>query len=354
MKTLITEGKAKIEIFRGEKISKDLPVFYNPKMALNRDISVLLLKASGKKNMRIADILAGSGVRSIRFLKELGKGVIESISLNDGSKEAVALIKKNLALNKLHTGRQIVITQKDANVALLESTGFDYIEIDPFGSPVPFLDASMKRISGDGILAVTATDTAPLCGTYPKTCRRRYWSTPKKCGMMHELGIRILIRHAQLISTQYEKALFPIFCYAHEHYFRAFFRCERGNAAVDAMLRQHGMLDGAGPLWLGPLWDKPLVKKMKAIAKKQTKSKNEKSNELLSLLEIISREMEVSSAGFYDIHELAKQTKHNIPSKVKLISAITKAGHLASGTHFKGEGIRSIIPKQELIELMKK
>ena len=56
----------------------------------------------------------------------------------------------------------------------LESAGFDYIEIDPFGSPTDFLESSIVRLSRRGILAVTATDTAPLCGTYPNTCKRKY------------------------------------------------------------------------------------------------------------------------------------------------------------------------------------
>ena len=37
---------------------------------------------------------------------------------------------------------------------------FDYIDIDPFGSPNPFLAAAIGRITRNGIVAVTATDTA--------------------------------------------------------------------------------------------------------------------------------------------------------------------------------------------------
>src|SRR3989338_4745467 len=226
MRTAIKEGNASIEVYTRDKISKDMPVFYNPAMALNRDLSVLLLRAIGMKKIRVGDVLAGSGVRSIRFLLELPKISVESISINDGGQEANRLIKRNLALNGLSKDKRITITKKDANLAILESSGFDYIDIDPFGSPAPFLDASCKRISRGGIIAITATDTAPLCGTYPRTCLRRYWAMPKKCGMMHEIGLRILIRKAQLIASQYEKALIPLFSYSHEHYFRVFSYCE--------------------------------------------------------------------------------------------------------------------------------
>ncbi|HIJ18919.1 TPA: hypothetical protein HA372_04515 [Candidatus Woesearchaeota archaeon] len=348
MRTVITEGRAKVEEFLSPKISKELPVFYNPAMALNRDISVLLLRALGKKRMRVADILAGSGVRGIRLLRELGKGAIESMAINDGSKDAARLIKKNLILNGLGGNKKITVMNKDANLVLLESSGFDYIDIDPFGSPVPFLDAACRRISGGGILAVTATDTAPLCGTYPKTCRRRYWAAPKKCGMMHELGLRILIRRVQLIGAQYEKSLVPVFCYAREHYFRAFFACGRGNAAVDEMMERHGMLDGVGPLWLGPLWEPALAKKMDALARKEVKA----GKEMIRLLDLIREEADVPAAGFHDIHELGRGRGRNIPSREQLISAIRKAGYRASGTHFKGEGIRTTMPQEKLLALM--
>ena len=93
MKELIKEGKAIVQVFTDKKISKDLPVFYNPVMRLNRDISVVLLLALGKKDMRIGDVLAGSGVRSVRFLKELPKAMVESVCINDGGEEAVSLIR---------------------------------------------------------------------------------------------------------------------------------------------------------------------------------------------------------------------------------------------------------------------
>lgn len=349
-KQAITEGRAKVVEYTSSIVSKDLPVFYNPVMKLNRDISILLISAFGMKKMRVADIMAGSGVRDIRFAFEASKGTISEIHCNDGSAQAVTLIKKNIALNKLKSKKnlKIKISKKDANLFLLESEGFEYIDIDPFGSPVPFLDAAVRRLSRGGILAVTATDTAPLCGTYPKTCLRRYWSMPQKCGMMHEIGLRILARRVQLIGAQYDKALVPVFSLSTDHYFRIFFRNEKGKSAVDGVIKRHGMLGLAGPLWLGQLWDSQLVKKMGALAEKN------KFTDAAKLLETIEKESVVSAAGFYDIHELCGKQRLNIPKRDLLILAIRKKGHNASATHFKGEGIRSTITEKELIEILRK
>src|SRR3989338_11630452 len=95
------EGNAIIYSEKTKKISKQMEVFYNPVMKLNRSISVLLIKSFFDEKIRIADILAGSGIRSIRFLKEVGEK-IESVDINDNSKKAVDMIKKNLRLNKIN------------------------------------------------------------------------------------------------------------------------------------------------------------------------------------------------------------------------------------------------------------
>ena len=216
MKEIIKEGAAIIRISKIGKISKEMGVFYNPVMSLNRDVSVLLLDSIDKNNLQIADPLAASGVRSIRFLKELGKDKIKNISINDMSNDAIKSIKDNLALNKIQyrNNKKISIINEDANLFLLNSAGFDYIDIDPFGTPNPYLDSACRRLARNGILAVTATDTSALCGTYPGACIRKYWAIPRKDCMMHETGLRILIRKAQLVAAQYDKALNPIFSYS--------------------------------------------------------------------------------------------------------------------------------------------
>ncbi len=267
MYTIINECSAKLKIPKAEKISKAMQVFYNPVMSLNRDISVLLLDSINKKNMQIADPLAATGVRSIRFLKELNKNKVKKININDYNKNAIKLIKQNLILNKIKykNNKRIIIKNEDANLFLLNSTGFDYIDIDPFGTPIQFLDVACKRIARNGILAVTATDTSALCGTFPKACLRKYWALPKKDAIMHETGLRILIRKIQLIAAQHDKAFIPIFSYAKEHYMRVFLRNEKGKSyrnkvsgelenqrfssnKVDKILKQHNYFNEAGTM----------------------------------------------------------------------------------------------------------
>ena len=231
----ITEGKAMISIPDEKKISKQLEVFYNPVMKLNRDVSILLLNSVANTNMQIGSPLAGTGVREIRFMKELQKGKIKSMAINDYDEKACTSIKENLKLNRINS-KKVIVTCEDANIFLLSSSGFDYIDVDPFGSPNPFLDAAVNRLSRQSILAVTATDTSALAGTYPEACLRKYWAMPLRNELMHEIGVRILIRKVQLIGAQYGKALMPIFVYSKDHYYRLFFSCEKSKQAVDEII----------------------------------------------------------------------------------------------------------------------
>ncbi len=373
----INEGKARFKSYVDDKISKKLPVFYNPVMKLNRDVSVLLLNSVEKDDMQLALPLAATGIRGIRFLLELKKSKIKTISFNDKSDEAVKLIKSNLRLNKIKPKDKIKIFNLDANEFLLNSKGFDYIDIDPFGSPNFLLDSAVKRIARNGILAVTATDTAALCGSSKNACLRKYWSEALKNEFCHEIGLRILIKKVQQIASQHDKALIPIFSYSREHYFRIFFGCEKGKKKADEIMKKHGYvvycnkclfretvntifnnekcpfcnskLDSAGKLWLGQLWDKKIVVSMNKEAKKI------KDKELIKLMQIITDESKINSVGFYDI---AKVVKHNklkyVPKKELLIKEIKKAGFKAAETHIRPNSIRSDITLKELVKIIRK
>lgn len=354
MNKVITEGKARIKVEKPKVVSKDMEVFYNPIMKHNRDISVLLLNSIDINEIRVGLPLSGSGVRGVRFLLELSKKKIKEIWFNDYSSDAVKSIKKNLRLNKasVKDGR-ITIKNDDANLFLLNTCGFDYIDIDPFGSPNMFLDSAVKRISRNGILAVTATDTAALAGTYPKACKRKYWGTPIRDENMHETGLRILIKKCQLIGAQFDKALIPVFSYFKDHYFRVFFRCVKGKKEVDKVIKQHDFFNVAGPLWTGDLWDKKLVNFMNKNLKKGNFLKEDK--ELSRFLGIIKDESKIGTVGFFDIHSIVKKEKLKvIPRKEELISNIRKKGFKATETHFSGTGIRSDISYKELIRMIKK
>ncbi|MFH0978772.1 MAG: tRNA (guanine(26)-N(2))-dimethyltransferase [Candidatus Woesearchaeota archaeon] len=337
----IREGRGIISGTKEEKVTSRMEVFYNPVMKHNRDVSVMVLKTIGGKMLKICLPLEASGIRGIRFFKELPKGMIEKIYFNDHNEKAVKAIKANLKLNKIKTRYEI--SCQDANLFMRTGQGFDYIDIDPFGTPNPFLDSAIQAISRNGIIAVTATDTAALCGTSEKACLRKYWAKPMHDSCMHETGLRILIRKVQLIGAQYSKALIPMYSYSKDHYMRIFFKVVKGKEETERILSQHDYFKGFGPMWIGRLWDKELAKEL---------AKQDTDKELSKMLIAIEAESRINTIGFYDLHEISGRLKHEVPKTEDLMKSIRKAGHKATITHFLPYGIRSTITEKELARII--
>ena len=181
---IIQENSCKVNVsLPKEDVNSKLEVFYNPLMKSNRDISILLLNSIDREKMKIALPLAGSGIRGIRFLKELNEGKLDLLLINDKKEDFPKNFQKNLDLNNIKTDKVECRSDDAVNFILTQHRGewcgyFDYIDIDPFGSPNPFLSAAVARINRGGVIAITATDTAALSGTYPKVTQRKYWANP--------------------------------------------------------------------------------------------------------------------------------------------------------------------------------
>ncbi len=325
---LIHEGKAVLDVAVPKVVSRQMPAFYNPKMVRNRDLLVALLAAWPHANLQVADALAGTGVRGLRLLLELPRVKIASVAFNDASPRAFAQLRRNVEKNGLKESPRLTVSQQDANLFLLNSRGFDVIDLDPFGSPVPFLEAAVQRLSRRGLLAVTATDTAALAGTSPLVCKRRYWATPLHNELMHEVGLRILIRRVQLVGASFDRALVPILAYAHEHYYRAVFSAAKSKKAADTVLAQHGLYCGAGPLWAGPLGDATLLRSMNGAAHS-------------CFLGQLAEEAAHNYLGFFDLHLVAKRLKRGAPPREAVIAALKTAGFGAHPTHFSGVAVKT-------------
>ena len=137
-------------------------VFFNEQMAFNRDVSVMFLRAFDKE-MTVADAMTATGSRAVRIAHEVPK---TSVTANDISSYAIPYIEENIRINDLDN-----CTASNRNLhSLLAEHVFDYIDIDPFGSPMPFLHSSIIGCRRNGYLAITATDTAPLAGAHRDKC----------------------------------------------------------------------------------------------------------------------------------------------------------------------------------------
>lgn len=338
-----TEGSVSFEAPKGDA-TKKMPVFYNPAMEFDRDLTVSILRAVGGD--RYCDALAGSGIRGMRAFGEAG---FREVYFNDSSPEAVRLIGRNLEKN----GISAHVFREDVNLFLrrFKSDKFDAIDIDPFGSFMPALDSALRAVKRKGgLLCLTATDTAPLCGVSVNTCLRRYGARPMRTSFCKEVGLRTLIGACARAVAKYDFALRPLFCYNRRHYFRLFLQAERSMKAANSMLRemaylQHcpkcdwrgyakvdrfrekcdcgGLLNWGGPLWSGRFADPKL----------KAKSGNEKVDDLLKTV----KEEQKITLPFFDLHHLSELNRCLTPKKKTVMGSLKKA----TETHFARTGIRS-------------
>ena len=60
------------------------------------------------------------------------------------------------------------------------------MDIDPYGTASPFLDAAVQCIYDGGLLCVTCTDMAVLCGSAAGTAYGKYGGVAIKMAAQHE------------------------------------------------------------------------------------------------------------------------------------------------------------------------
>lgn len=368
MRKEMIEGKTTFLTDSDEKISKEMAVFYNPVMKFNRDISLLVLATmeAPEGKMRIALPMEASGIRAARILHELvapGHLSPAVLAINDLSEKAIAFAKENVdrvigSFPKEH----VQFTTTEASHFLRGSPAFHYIDIDPFGTPNPFLDAAVRRILPRSILAVTATDTSALAGTYPKATARKYWATPSRTWVMHDIGLRILIRKVQMLAAQYDIPLVPVLSLATDHYYRIFFRRLPSASAVNSILSQHrwvtvdrttttvritGNSGDTGPLWTGPLHDPIFIQQLLDTARRIDA---ETFRECITVLETVLDECRIDTVGFIDLHAMAKRLGVS-PPRTSVV--LEKLGDRACRTHITGTGIKTTCSPEEVEKLLR-
>jgi len=334
----------------GKRIGR---VFFNDQMSFNRDVSVMLLASSPRVRTAL-DAMAATGVRAVRIANEARPDVL--MVANDKDVEACDYITANAELNST---ANLEASNEDLR-CLLARRVFDYIDLDPFGTPVPFVPAVMQGLRRSGMAGITATDTAPLAGTYPKKCARRYGALSRRSPFGHEAGLRILIGHIAREAAKEDKGFETVLSYYADHYMRTFVRMKESGAEADRTLEKLGYIDydpdtgyrsispertsarSMGPLWLGPLHDHEVLNSMNAGEGLHKVARCRK------YLDLWRGELEVPF--FYDNDELASLSRTSPRPLETVLEALGACGKV-SRTHFSPTGIRTDLPSREVLDI---
>ncbi|AHG04808.1 N2,N2-dimethylguanosine tRNA methyltransferase [Halobacterium sp. DL1] len=353
---LVEEGGVTVEVPResggGEGAAEG--VFFNPTQELNRDVTVAALAAYREREPRAAtylDAMAASGIRGVRAAANGWDA-----TLADLDPDAVELARSNLARNDL-SGE---VVERNVNSLLHDDDRFfDVVDVDPFGTPIPFADAAFANARN--LVCITATDTAPLCGAHFESGVRKYGAVPRNTEYHAEMGLRVLLSALARTAARYDVGVTPVLSHVSDHYVRTYLdlshRATDANSAIDELgyvyhcqqclhrEHEHGLIADprdecphcggnqvlpAGPLWLGPAHDESFV----ASVREQVTNEMGAAKRARKLLDTIGGELHEPT--HFDQHRLYGQWSEPAVGMDEFLDELTDAGLAASRTHFGG------------------
>jgi tRNA (guanine26-N2/guanine27-N2)-dimethyltransferase len=246
------------------------------------------------------------------------------------------LVLNDLDSKVFHEDVQELVNQRD----------YDWIDIDPFGTPAPFLESVIKSVKKGGILGIAATDTAVLCGAKPSICLKRYGSYSMKKVAAKEVGVRILLAHLQTLAIEFDRSIEPLLSYSEGHHLRVFVRVvEKKNIGLkwlnyDMKILDEEQLNMAGPIWVGKIIDSNLIP-------------NDCQGLLGRFFDTLKSEAD-GPVGLFDINDIARDADiGQTPKKIKIINCLQKEGFFASASVFSPLGIKTNAPLDMRIKSVK-
>ncbi|MXV61657.1 tRNA (guanine(26)-N(2))-dimethyltransferase [Natronorubrum sp. JWXQ-INN-674] len=350
----VTEGGIELEVPGEQTEGVEESVFYNPRQELNRDLTIATLRAYREREERAEsylDAMTASGVRGVRAATDDW-----DVTCCDVEEEAVDLARRNLERN----GCEEAVTVEHRNVnALMHDSTFDVIDLDPYGTPMPFADAAFANCRD--LVCVTATDTAPMCGAHFNSGVRSYSATPQNTDYHAEMGVRILISALARSAARFDTGIEPILTHATSHYVRTYLELEHKPTAADAAIDELGHIyhcedcmyrevdrgliadpletchhcEGnrmltAGPVWLGPIQDPAFV----ASVRDEIPYTFDTAPEARELCDTLAAELDEPT--HYDQHKLCRNWGLPANAMDEFLADLREAGYAASRAHYGG------------------
>ena len=354
----VTEGSVAVEVPEQADAGVGSDVFFNPVQELNRDLTVAVLRAvrdgelddhgGADRTPSYLDATAATGIRGVRAAAEGWDA-----TCCDVDADAVALCRANFERNDLDG----TAVHRNAN-ALMHEEQFDAVDLDPFGTPIPFADAAFR--SAGRLLCVTATDTAPLCGAHFESGVRHYSTVPRNTEYHAEMGLRVLLSAMVRTAARYDLAATPVLSHATKHYARTYLRLDSGARAADALIGELGHVDHcehclyrettqdliadplercprcgegtqtAGPIWLARTCDPEFT----GAVRERVTDEMGTAEDARDLCETLAAELDEPT--HYDQHRLCKRWGVGASAMDEFLDELRGAGYEASRTHYGG------------------
>ena len=347
--------------------------FYNPQSKPVRDLGVLAAAVYRQKrgSLRVLDALAGCGVRSLRYWQE---SQADYIWVNEGNPQLNPIIRQNLSLIAPKYYR---LSHQDAHRTFFhcyqERDYYDLVDVDCFGSAVPYLGNMLWATRIDGLMYLTSTDGRTLTGHPPESTVRIYGAIARSHPAIQEQALRLLIGNCQQQAAGKGLGVEPIFSLFTGQTYRIMLRlvskpqltaknygflsychscgnyqtfpwrklnklgCSCGNSAITV----------SGAMWLGKLHDLEQLNDFVTLAQQWNWHK------IVELLNIMRGEIDFPPY-FYTLREIGSRGKLDLPQRSHLIEALQADGYRAAVTHIEPQGIKTNARMEEVVAIARK
>lgn len=204
-------------------------------------------KPEPQPRFTILDALSASGLRALRYSHELP--FVTSVTANDLTKSAAESIQLNVKHNGLED--KIVVNHDDAiahmyrriadDLSNRDSRGrpgtknkYDVIDLDPYGTAAPFIDAALQAVRDDGgLLCVTCTDGSHWAGhCYAERSFALYGAVPVKGMHSHEAGLRLILHTLASTAARHGLHVEPLLSLSIDFYCRLWVRVTKSANAI--------------------------------------------------------------------------------------------------------------------------
>ncbi|KAK9475558.1 N2,N2-dimethylguanosine tRNA methyltransferase-domain-containing protein [Dipodascopsis tothii] len=426
----LTEGRATV-LFPSEN-----EVFYNPVQQFNRDLSISVIKAwsaeylqekgskrsqrkkqktrkgqtdeeekransaemanrpgnaedqEGSAKITILEALSATGLRAIRYALEIPN--VNKVIANDFSPSAVEAIKRNIE-NNPGCEHVVVPSQGDANAVMYahKEQPFHCIDLDPYGTAAPFVDAAVQSIASGGLLLVTCTDLSILAGSgYPEKCFTNYGGMTCRSEFSHESALRLVLSMLSTSAGRYGRTIEPLLSLSIDFYVRLFIRvrtspvqaklsssktmvtytcsgcgatsCQPLGRATPQPNNQmkFGFSQGppigshcdycgfvhhiGGPMWGGSLHNRSFIAKVQEVVRNLDERVYKTTPRIQGMLSLAAAEIDVPF--YFTPSHLSGVIHSSCPPMATYLSALLNAGYIASSTHALPGAIKTNAP----------
>ncbi|XP_006458094.1 hypothetical protein AGABI2DRAFT_183183 [Agaricus bisporus var. bisporus H97] len=372
-------------------------------------------------NFVLLEALSATGLRSIRYAKEIP--LLRYVIANDLSDAATATMKRNIDLNGLgptdapssdpmneNLGK-VRVNEGDACTLMYNhrdnSKRVDVVDLDPYGTAAPFVDAAVQCVNDGGLLCVTCTDLAVLATTnFPEKCFANYGGVSVKAEYAHEavspiLALRLVLHSLSTSAARYGRYIEPLLSLSIDFYVRVFVRVHSGaletkkaltkaanyyicshcqswyeqplGRTVEKVHQKSGQVNHlfktqagptvsekcpecestlhiAGPMWSGPLHDSAFVGRVLEHLQHNTDHYGTAAR-MKGMLTVAKEE--ISTPFYFTPSKLASAFHCCSPSLNNLASALLHAGHKVSRSHACPGSLKTTAPQKDIHDVMR-